>query len=350
MSKALVLIAFSGFLACCHASRVKVAARRHSADESNVTEDEEVTSSFGEFVEEHRLNTSEESGDQTEVFSCNNYCVQCNDGSTVWYGRSKNWWKAGASSVLGVVGGGAVFSGIGVIGGAAAVAGAGVLGHSTGVQSAEEKHSHWSGSLPSSGFFCEKVNVFKYLSQNNCENPVLLMEKSVKRLGRVKNNMLKPYETEGPNKGKLANGFQDTDIEAYKNGCKVVKGAGTRAFKQLSMGPLCAQGTTKGIQQCSEHSRLCGVGGVAGITNAETADSCQDQCKHRPSQQSLQCPNDGSSGSVPSSSGTVPLGSNYEQPYGSQPVPQQYGQPTYGNNASNSYQPNQQPYGQPYGN
>lgn len=309
MSKALVVIGLGMFIAC-HASRVNRASLNSAIQQgTESTEDysdmaiaedysdvkclqnysiEESAEEFAEEYSDEEEGLHEESDQQ--AWGCKNYCVQCNDGSTVWYGRNKNWWKMGASVVLGSVGLAATGSGIGAVGAVAGFGAAGVLGHAQGVQSTEETHSHWSGNIPTTGFFCEKVDIFKFPKAQSCQ-ALPFMEVSQKRFGRVKNNRLKPYDTK--RRLMTEQGFVTSDMNSYKEGCKVVKAAGTKAFQQLSFGKFCKQGTTKGIHLCSTHSRLCGAAGVAGTNYAKSADQCQQQCQN--GQPKLKCPSGASS-------------------------------------------------------
>jgi hypothetical protein len=297
MVKAPVFIMFIMLIADCNASRIQRRNRLASDLDENVTEstvaEMELNRTIDQIMQEQDMEDSEEEYDGEEeglgeegVWGCKNYCVQCNDGSTVWYGRDRNWVKMGASSTLGLIGAAAAGSGVGAVGLVAGAGAAGVLGASQAVQSQEETHTHWSGNIPSSGFFCEKVDVIKFPMAQGC-HPQPFMEKSKKWLGRVKNNNLKPYDTKG--RLMVEKAYQPSDMFAYKEGCKVVKAAGTRAFQQLSLGKFCKAGTTKGIHKCSAHSMLCGAAGVAGTSHAKSADKCRATCMN-PAQGKLKCP------------------------------------------------------------
>lgn len=219
---------------------------------------------------------------------CTDFCVQCQDGSSVWYGRGKNWWKAGATITLG---------GLTVLtGGVVQLAAAGGVGVVAGIgadkKTINETHTSWTGYLPTTGLACERVDVLKYDKTNECKADAL-MEASDKTLGRVKNNYLKPYGADGKllqgSKGELS--YTEADMTSYKEGCKVVKGAGASgAFNQLwsNFQKKCADKVSKGINTCSGHSKLCGAGKVAGITDAKTADECYQQCQLKKARQ-IEC-------------------------------------------------------------
>jgi len=265
MAKASVLVSLALLVACCVVQGSRVSRARRADLQSNVTD---VQLSTEESAEE---------GTQESEMGCRNYCVQCNDGSTVWYGRDKNWIKAGATVVLGGVGWAAAGSGIGTVGAIIGGAAAGVAGYSAGVSNAEETHTHWSGALPTTGFFCEKVDVLKFKKTEQCA-VTPFMEQSEKYFGRVKNNKLKPYDEHGKLKTPYGLDAAKADEKSYRDGCKVVKASGTKALQQLTWKKTCKSAVTHGIHTCSHHSALCGAAGVSGTTNAKTADSCQKQC------------------------------------------------------------------------
>jgi len=267
MAKASVLVSLALLLACCMVQGSRVKRSRRTADlESNVT-DAQLSSEA----------SAEEGMQEESEMGCRNYCVQCNDGSTVWYGRDRNWFKAGASVVLGSVGLAAASSGIGLIGAVAGGAATGYTGYSAGVSNGEETHTHWSGSLPTSGFFCEKVDVLKFQKEQQCAVKPF-MEQSKAYFGRVRNNKLKPYDENGKLKTPYGLDVAKADERSYKDGCKIVKASGMKAFKQLSLQKTCNSAVTAGIHTCSSHTALCGSAGVSGTTNAKTSDSCQKLC------------------------------------------------------------------------
>jgi len=218
--------------------------------------------------------------EDAQELGCTDYCVQCQDGSSVWYGRDRNWWKAGASLTLGSVGIAAAASGVGTLGVAVAAGAGASLGYSKGVESGQETHTHWSGNIPTTGLSCERVDVVKFNKGGQCQAQYL-MQKSPQRFGRVWNNMLKPYDAD--NQLKMAEGFTEQDNLVYRTGCKIVKGSGMRGgWGQMKSNfqSTCDSEVTKGANKCSMHSRLCGTsGGVAGVTVAKTADECLAQCK-----------------------------------------------------------------------
>jgi len=211
---------------------------------------------------------------------CADYCVKCHDGSSIWYGRSRNWFKVGATSVLGSVGIAASVSGVGAVGVVAAAGAGAALGVGEGISQAEETHTHWSANIPTSGMSCERVDVLRFFkgSSDTCASEYL-MQKSAKWLGRVVNNQLKPYDENGD--PKTGAGFIANDDTAYKKGCKIVKAAGmSGSLKQFTSNfqSYCDSDVTKAASVCSTHNKLCGPGGVSGVTDAKTADQCLQQC------------------------------------------------------------------------
>jgi hypothetical protein len=140
---------------------------------------------------------------------CSDYCVMCNDGSTVWYGRSKR--------------------GL----------------HRT----------------------CDQVDVLKF-DRFVPENSITTL---MQYDGRLKNDRLKHFPEQG-------------DEEAYVDGCKVMRGAGAngkRSQVKSSFQSFCNSKTTAAVLTCSEHSRVCGKGGVASILDASDMKTCQAQISAR---------------------------------------------------------------------
>jgi len=240
--------------------------------------------------------------EDAQGLGCVDYCVQCHDGSSVWYGRGRNWWKAGASLTVGSVAIAANAPGVGALGvalgvglvpssstaAAVAAGAAGAFGVSQGVESAEETHTHWTGNIPSTGLSCERVDVVKFSKEGQCQAQYL-MQKSPHSFGRVWKNMLKPYDEN--NQLRTEEGFTFKDNLVYKAGCKIVKGSGmTGGWGQFKskFQSHCNSEVTKGANKCSMHSKLCGIAGVAGVTRARTADECLAQCQG--GQLDVQCP------------------------------------------------------------
>lgn len=140
---------------------------------------------------------------------CSDYCVMCNDGSTVWYGRSKR--------------------GL----------------HRT----------------------CDQVDVLKF-DRFVPENSITTL---MQYDGRLRNDPLKHFPEQG-------------DEEAYVDGCKVMRGAGAKGKRsqvKSSFQSFCNSKTTAAVLTCSEHSRVCGKGGVASILDASDMKTCQAQISAR---------------------------------------------------------------------
>eukprot|EP00929_Paragymnodinium_shiwhaense_P028418 TRINITY_DN16472_c0_g1_i1.p1 TRINITY_DN16472_c0_g1~~TRINITY_DN16472_c0_g1_i1.p1 ORF type:complete len:277 (-),score=50.91 TRINITY_DN16472_c0_g1_i1:100-930(-) len=222
---------------------------------------------------------------------CRDFCVQCADGATIFYGRNRNWWKVVAiplAAGVGAVGGAVVapfavgvetliFSslegvmlagaasggGVGTIAGASRVIGDEENFRSTKNQTAEERGmtvTHWYGHLPSSGVLCERLDIVKFHKDGDGNTvQTTLVNKE------TKGNQLKPYDA----KAELKPDFLQEDMKIYKEGCKVVKGSGLTGWKQLSR-----KAVDSAVLMCSSHSRLCGAAGEATIVPVKAADEC----------------------------------------------------------------------------
>jgi len=228
------------------------------------------------------------------TLSCKDICVQCRDGSSVYYGRSRNWWKVGAMATLGAAGIKAASMGDGVVtvaaaGGGGMVLSGMVLKKMVGKKH-QEPHADLSGSPPSSGLFCDRVDVLRFDKANKCM-ATALMERSPRRVGRVRvrSNFLQPYDADG----KLVNrtDLTQADIINYDAGCKTIATSGIKG----AMGNLaarfrdkCSSKAEQGALTCSQHSKLCGPDGVAGITHATSSDVCMQECKG-PSMAQVKC-------------------------------------------------------------
>jgi len=213
---------------------------------------------------QHQMGASLNANATTEdegVFSCANYCVMCNDGTTVWYGRSKSWFRSFVS----------LFT-------------SGVIIPITGVmnmyfKATKEQFTHWTGYMPTTGLFCEKVDVVKFPAEDprwEAFQPLMLYDRNW--FGKLKYNELKPYTHHGYSSLKpWATGM---DAESYINGCKVVKAAGasgSAAQFAANFQSFCSSTVTTGVFKCSEHSRLCGAAGVHSIIYADSFQQCRDQ-------------------------------------------------------------------------
>jgi len=256
---------------------------------TNIT-DGKRTSKISERIQDAEISESLTSENlESKTSSCKDYCVQCNNGDAVWYGRGKNWAKAGAILTLSTVG---IATGVAGVAAAATAAGAALaVGLVSNVSKVEEQTSHWSGKLPTTGLSCEQLNViaFKRVTETSTDcKPEPFMEASGATFGRVKNNMLKPYHTSGPMRHSLMKDYEELDMMRYKNGCKTVKASGLAgALKQHrtvgdwfhSKNKNCEHPVAQAVMICSEHSMLCGSEGVKGIAEGvENADKCAEVC------------------------------------------------------------------------
>jgi len=190
--------------------------------------------------------------------ACANYCVYCNDGSTVWYGRSRSWFRSFIS----------LFT-------------EGLIVPITGVmnmffKASREDYTHWTGYLPTTGMFCEKVDVIKFEAGTpwNAFTPWMLYDRNW--FGKVTMNELKPYLHHGHDTRK--DWAQEGDYEAYADGCKTVKAAGAKGSSEQffsNFQGFCHSQVTQGVFKCSEHSRLCGKSGVHSMLHADSYKQCQ---------------------------------------------------------------------------
>lgn len=186
---------------------------------------------------------------EASSLSCMDYCVQCNDGSTVWYGRSKSWFRTFINLVT---------EGI--------VIPLTALGNVI-VKVNKEQYKGWFGGWPTTGFFCEKVDVIKFDAGQGGLSYTPLMLADLNWFGRIMLNELKPYD----DTGAMKQWAQPDDKKVYKAGCKVMKAAGMKGsakqFKAIFQ-DTCDDSVTKSVHTCSQHSRLCGsAGGVKQIIN-----------------------------------------------------------------------------------
>lgn len=133
------------------------------------------------------------------------------------------------------------------------------------MKATNEEFTSWTGYLPTTGLFCEKVDVIKFPAGYSAAAYTPLMLADLSWLGRIMLNELKPYY---PTKA-MKEWAQLGDFAAYKKGCKVMKAAGMKgSVKQFNANfePSCHDSVTRSVQTCSEHSRLCGnAGGVKQI-------------------------------------------------------------------------------------
>jgi len=231
-------------------------------------------------VDEESIALQTEAYNETsdKLIACSSYCVQCANGQTIWYGRSKNWLKLGhtaGGALTGAVVAALMTSVVGIpigLGVGAAAVGVGATAGGVGTNLAEvpeETHTHWSAHIPTTGMFCERTDIIKFgkdrdatclmrSRQSDAENPDRTIPSS---------NALKPYITDT---NVVEEGFVEEDLDNYKKGCKIVKGAGTKGWKQVMPGK-----TDEGVLQCSLHSKLCGAGGAPQILpSAVNANAC----------------------------------------------------------------------------
>jgi len=201
-------------------------------------------------------NETQEDGEPSA--GCADYCVMCEDGSTVWYGRSRSWFRA----IVNVFTEGALILPIGVMN---------MLSKAT-----TEEYTSALGYLPTTGLFCEKVDVFKFpaSAEWNAFTPMMLYSRSW--FGKMGHNFLKPYESAGYH--TLKDWAVEPDRKAYLKGCKRMKGSGIRGkVSQFvsNFGWSCKDKVTKSVFRCSEHSRLCGKHGVHAMVPATSYETCR---------------------------------------------------------------------------
>merc|ERR550539_1633732 len=72
------------------------------------------------------------------------YCMQCQDGSTIWYGRSRSWFRS--------------FINLFTEGILIPLTAAGNMYR----KATKENFTHWTGYMPTTGLFCEKVDIIKF--------------------------------------------------------------------------------------------------------------------------------------------------------------------------------------------
>lgn len=208
--------------------------------------------------------------------------MQCQDGSTVWYGRSKSWFRAFGTVV-------AALNAVNPWGWFLIPLSA--AADSWG-KTRYEEFSHWPGYVPTTGVECERVDIVKFpvggVGNADSYTPLMLADRSW--LGRITLNDLKPYDINRQQKA----GFVATDVRAYADGCKTVKGAGTKGkWEQLKsvFKDLCSSAVTRGAFVCSTHSRLCGSsGGVAKLLPVYDWESCQNMKGPTGMQSHSRCP------------------------------------------------------------
>jgi len=233
---------------------------------------------------------------RSNTSGCTDYCVKCADGTAVWYGRSRDWDKfhknaAGATVVAGAAAIATVTMGLPVIAGAGvALVSAPALSSVTTNENDVFTHTHWSAHIPTTGLMCERHDVIKFtwlkqwetleLEQSGSDGEWKHWETSLMKTSHKsydassRANLLKPYDLD-PDTTKP--GFEESDLDNYKEGCKVVKGGGVRAFKQFMPGAV-----PKAITMCSLHSKLCGIDGNPEIVKASTSDECLQHLSEKP--------------------------------------------------------------------
>jgi len=204
------------------------------------------------------MKTNQTESDSSE-FWCSDYCLRCKDGSTVWYGRSKSWFRSFIN----------VFT-EGILIPFTAIA-------NMYVKATKEEFGHWSGYMPSTGLFCEKVDIIKFgfpYADAREHSPAMLADRNW--FGRIALNALKPYDTHY----QLKPMYTEEDRLHYVEGCKKVKAAGL-AGRAAQLGSalsgICDSPVTHGIYECAQHHMLCGPGGAHYITHADSWEMCQMQ-------------------------------------------------------------------------
>jgi len=205
-----------------------------------------------------QLEVNETQGDDSGIM-CADYCIMCNDGSTVWYGRSSSWFR----SFINLFTEGLIVPIVGVV--------------NMYFKATKEQYTSWTGYLPTTGLFCEKVDVVKFPASNpamNAFQPLMLYDRNW--FGKISLNELKPYTPAGYSSPKPW--AQSGDVDAYVQGCKPMKAAGaTGSWAQFKSNfqSFCDNAVTKGVFKCSEHSRLCGAAGVHSMVLANSYGQCQ---------------------------------------------------------------------------
>jgi len=204
-----------------------------------------------------QLEGNQTADDESGLY-CADYCMMCNDGSTVWYGRSKSWFRG----FITLFTEGLIIPVVGVT--------------NMFFKASKEQFSHWTGYLPTTGLFCEKVDVIKFpIGQPaNAFQPLITYERNW--FGKISMNELKPYTPQGYLSPKLW--AQNGDLEAYVHGCKPMKASGASGALsqfQSNFESFCTSQVTTGVFKCSEHSRLCGKNGVHSMVKANSYQQCQ---------------------------------------------------------------------------
>lgn len=216
---------------------------------------------------QQELNETGEEDGAGNPLDCTDYCIMCNDGATVYYGRSRSWVRAAINFLL-----------EGLILPITAAA------NTMTKMGADDKYTSWTGYLPTTGFFCEKVDVVKFpvntLGQEDLgqkkfsATPLMMFDRNP--LGKMKANYLKPYTPAGRHVPQTW--AQPGDLEAYMTGCKKMKASGLSggaAQAKSTFQSKCSSEVTKAVFKCSEHSRVCGSAGVSHMTYAKTPGECQ---------------------------------------------------------------------------
>jgi len=145
------------------------------------------------------------------------------------------------------------------------------------MKATREEFGHWSGYMPSTGLFCEKVDIIKFafpFHDPREHSPAMLADRNW--FGRISHNILKPYDTHY----NLKPHYTEADRKHYVDGCKLVKAAGfsgrSAQFSSMLSG-YCHNPVTHGMYECAEHHMLCGEGGPDFITHADSWEQCQMQ-------------------------------------------------------------------------
>jgi len=203
------------------------------------------------------VNDTDANMEESEL-GCQDYCVQCNDGATVWYGRSRSWFRSFIH----------LFT-------------AGWLVPVTNIGSMIKKTNEdvsFTGYLPTTGLFCEKVDIVKFPADQEqplAYTPLMLADASV--FGRIKLNELKVTDKYPKPWAQIG------DKEAYA-GCRIAKASGlkgsvTQFFSTFQSD--CDNSVIHGVLECSRHSRVCGAAGVKQfLKGVSTWDQCNAQNKN----------------------------------------------------------------------
>jgi len=205
-----------------------------------------------------KVNETEIAEDVSQGIGCSDYCILCNDGSTVWYGRSRSWFRSFVTLFTD-----GIIVPITLVG-------------NMWMKSKKEKFSRWTGYLPTTGLFCEKVDIIKFPAgrpEPNAFTPLMLASRNW--FGRISLNELKPYHPESNRPPK--DWAQPQDYDAYVEGCKTLKSAGLKGkadqFASIFQNK-CHSEVTQATFKCADHSRLCGAAGVKHLTEAKDRQQC----------------------------------------------------------------------------